>query len=108
MMCAFLRIVRLFGAPCAKILIVFLLLFLFLFFYLFVCLCLHFQGENLVPEQKIKNEEDHEKRRASTGAQPQLQRPHGLQLPTIPGCLGHAGPLQVAQPSATKPQHSAF
>jgi len=32
-----------------------------------------FPGQNLVSEQEIKNEEDHEKRRASTGAQPQLQ-----------------------------------
>ena len=67
-----------------------------------------FPGQNLVPEQEIKIEEDHEKRRASTGAQPQLQRPHGVQLPTVPGRLGHTGPLQAAQPTATKHQHDGF
>ncbi|CAG11110.1 unnamed protein product [Tetraodon nigroviridis] len=61
-------------------------------------------GQNLVPEQKIQNKEDHEKRRASTRTQPQLQRPHGLQLPTVPGRLGHAGPAQGAQPAATEHQ----
>lgn len=67
-----------------------------------------FSGQNLVPEQKIKNEEDHEKRRASTGAQPQLQRPHGLQLSTVSGRLGHTGSFQAAQPTATKHQHDGF
>lgn len=57
-------------------------------------------GQNLVPEQKVEIEEDHEKRRASPGAQPQLQRPHGVQLSTVAGRVGHAGPLQAAQPAA--------
>lgn len=59
----------------------------------------------MVPEQEIQNQEDHEKRRASTRAQPQLQRPHGLQLPAVPGRLGRAGPVQGAQPAATEHQH---
>lgn len=56
-------------------------------------------GQNLVPEQKVEIEEDHEKRRASPGAQPQLQRPHGVQLSPVAGRVGHAGPLQAAQPA---------
>jgi len=35
-------------------------------------------GENLVPEQKIKTKEDHEKRRAASRTQSQLQRPDGV------------------------------
>lgn len=62
-------------------------------------------GQNLVPEQEIQNQEDHEKRRASTRTQSQLQRPHGLQLSAVPGRLGHAGPVQGAQPAATEHQH---
>lgn len=70
-------------------------------------LCLFVLGQDLVSEQEIQNEEAHKKRRASTGAQPELQRPHGVQLSTVPGRLGHTGPVQAAQPTATEYQHDA-
>ncbi len=37
-----------------------------------------FTGENLVPEQEIKTKEDHEKRRAASRTQSELQRPDGV------------------------------
>lgn len=66
-----------------------------------------FTGENLVPEQKIKTKEDHEKRRTATRTQPQLQRPDGVQLPAVSRGLGLTGSSETS-PSAAKYQHSGI
>ena len=72
-----------------------------------------FPGENLVPEQAVEAEEDHEERRAASGAQPQLQRPHGVQLAAVPGRVGHAGlgggtAAQRQQQPAAEHQHGGL
>uniref|UniRef100_A0A8C3LA74 Distal-less homeobox 5 n=1 Tax=Chrysolophus pictus TaxID=9089 RepID=A0A8C3LA74_CHRPC len=55
-------------------------------------------GENLVPEQKVQDQEDHEERGDAPGAQPQLQRPHGLQLPAVAGGVGTSGLVAFPRP----------
>lgn len=45
-------------------------------------------GQNLVPEPEIQVQETLQERRGSAGSQPERQRLHGLQLSSIPGCLG--------------------
>lgn len=55
-------------------------------------------GENLVPEQKVQDQEDHEERGDAPGAQPQLQRPHGLQLPAVAGGVGTSGLVALPRP----------
>ncbi len=53
-----------------------------------IVFCIFFTGQNLVPEPEIQVQENLQERRGPAGAQPERQRLHGLQLASIPRCLG--------------------
>ena len=60
-------------------------------------------GQDLVPEPEIKIQEAVQERRGSAGAQPQRQRLHGLQLPTLSRGLGQRHSARHPRPEASSP-----
>lgn len=49
---------------------------------------LYLSGQDLVPEPEVQVQEAVQERRGSLGPQSQRQRLHGLQLPSLPSCVG--------------------
>lgn len=55
-------------------------------------------GKNMVSEPALQDEKDHEERGASSGSQPEFQRPNGLQFATVPRSMGLARSAEASQP----------
>lgn len=64
-------------------------------------------GEDLVPEPEIQVQEVVQKRRGPPGAQPQRERLHGLQLPSLPRSVGEQHPSEHPDQQTSGPAADA-